>query len=110
MGNKTKNHNESSSFYQALADVIYLTTKGLKRCPMCGGEGRLIVKHPKYFGLQGAYVECRDCGMRTRVFPINEVIDTDAGVSMPVTEESVERGKLLAMTAWNRREYEEAKG
>lgn len=109
MGNKAKKYSDTSSIYQALADVIYLTTKGLKPCPLCGGDGRLIVKKPKFFGLQGAYVECTDCGMRTRVFPINEVINTETSVSTPVTEAAIERGKLLAMTAWNRRECEVAK-
>ena len=108
MGNKAKKRDAVSEVYQVLADVIYLTTKGIKRCPSCNGAGKLIIKQPKLFGLQGAYVECGECGMRTRVFPINEVIHTQDSVSTPVTEAAIERGKLLAMAAWNRSDYEEA--
>lgn len=75
----------------------------LKSCPFCGGRAELVVRNPKQYGATGAYVECTDCGARTRWNRINDVILMENAISTPITEQSIESGRKNAAKCWNNR-------
>lgn len=78
----------------------------LKPCPFCGSVANLIVYNPKLYGLTGTLVECSKCGARSKLFSINEMIMGENYVKTPITEKSIENGKLLAVNSWNLRTQE----
>lgn len=74
----------------------------LKRCPFCGGQAALFVSNPMY-GLCGAFVKCKECRARTDAMPINDIIVVGEALRTPVTDETIQRGCVLAADAWNKR-------
>ena len=38
----------------------------LKRCPCCKGEAKIIHNHDSFTDTYGAYIECQECGLRTK--------------------------------------------
>lgn len=74
----------------------------LKACPHCSAGSRLVVNNP-IFGVSGAYVECLNCGARTKTYSIHELVTTKNSLSTPITRQSLTKGIELAIKSWNKR-------